>query len=353
MISELVSVIVPVYNVEHYLVRCVESLINQTYQQIEIILVNDGSKDKSGVICNQLATQDKRIVVIHKMNGGLSSARNEGLKHCKGGFISFLDSDDWYDHETFTKGMDIIKENDADIVFWSCVKEYQNDKHYVKSINTREEKLIFEGNRLNRLQRRTIGLTGDELRQPTKTDVFISAWGKIYKRKLIFESEVEFIDTKIVGSEDVAFNIEMFNRASKIVYLNEFLTHYWLENENSLTKNHGSTLYPRFNLYFWIDNYIKVNSLDSTYKQALENRFALSLINNVLSISSNRNKCSVANKIHDINKILRDSIYIRPLKQMQRSYLPKHWKIFFALAQLKLGAVLYLITISYMKIRDI
>ena len=98
----LVSVIVPVYNVEKYLNRCVDSLVQQTYHNLEIIMVDDGSKDNSGRICDLLAKQDKRIKVIHKLNGGLASARNAGIKKANGQYILFVDSDDWIELDTLS-----------------------------------------------------------------------------------------------------------------------------------------------------------------------------------------------------------------------------------------------------------
>lgn len=92
-----ISVVVPVYNVEAFLERCVHSLCRQTYTNLEIILVDDGSPDHSGDLCDTLAARDNRIVVIHKQNGGLSDARNTGIAHATGDYIAFVDSDDWYD----------------------------------------------------------------------------------------------------------------------------------------------------------------------------------------------------------------------------------------------------------------
>lgn len=113
--KELISVIVPVYNVEKYIKRCVESLISQTYSNLEIILVNDGSLDKSGDICDLLAMSDSRIKVIHKENGGLSSARNAGIAASKGDYVGFIDSDDWVSLDMYEYLMSLIQKNNADV----------------------------------------------------------------------------------------------------------------------------------------------------------------------------------------------------------------------------------------------
>ena len=112
----LLSVIIPVYNVEEYLVKCVESILGQTHQKLEIILVNDGSKDGSGVICDEFAARDSRVTVIHKENGGLSSARNAGLAVAKGEYISFIDSDDWIEADAYEHLLGLMRHYQVKLV---------------------------------------------------------------------------------------------------------------------------------------------------------------------------------------------------------------------------------------------
>ena len=109
MNEELISIIVPVYNVEEYLKECIDSIINQTYKRIEIILVDDGSTDKSGKICDDYAKIDKRIKVVHKENGGLSDARNVGISVSSGKYIAFVDSDDWVEKTMYKKCIVYVK----------------------------------------------------------------------------------------------------------------------------------------------------------------------------------------------------------------------------------------------------
>lgn len=348
--TPLISVIIPIYNVEKYLSRCIDSVINQKYTNLEIILVNDGSPDNSLAICQEYKNKDKRIAVLNKPNGGLSSARNEGLNLCTGEYISFLDSDDWLNIEAFDKGMNSLLTYNADIVFWSYTKEFQNMSLKIDCIKTDKNTILFENKSLSILKRRMVGLIDEELNEPTKTDAYISAWGKIYKREILLNPLVHFLDTKIVGSEDVPFNIEAFGKAKKVVYVNEGLIHYWMENENSLTKNHKNTLFPRFkNLYQWIIEYNQKQDNNELYSRGVENRFALSLINNVMSISSFRNIAPIKTKVKNINNILSDEMYGSSLKNLQFKYLPKQWKVFFKLAQLKQGLLLYLIAVLYFK----
>ena len=114
--DSLISIIVPVYNVEQYLSRCVNSLVNQTYHNIEIILVDDGSPDRCGEMCDEYAKRDKRVVVIHKSNGGLSDARNKGLDVAKGDYVMFVDSDDWIELETCSIIIGLAVKYEVDVV---------------------------------------------------------------------------------------------------------------------------------------------------------------------------------------------------------------------------------------------
>ncbi len=147
----LISVIIPVYNVEKYLGRCLESVLNQTYKNLEIILVDDGSKDNSGKICDEFALKDKRIKVIHKENGGLSSARNAGLKIAKGEFIGFVDSDDWIDYEMYEVLYKLMIEKKTDISCGNIVRttkefECNNKRKVIEQVYSKDEfaKMYFK-----------------------------------------------------------------------------------------------------------------------------------------------------------------------------------------------------------------
>ena len=124
----MVSIIIPVYNVEKYLPRCIESVLSQTYSSIEIILVDDGSVDNSGKICDEIASVNPKVKVIHKENGGLSDARNAGIKIAQGEYFSFIDSDDWIHEDTYRILADKIKQNHADIICFGMIELYENKR---------------------------------------------------------------------------------------------------------------------------------------------------------------------------------------------------------------------------------
>ena len=132
MLENLISVIVPVYNVELYLKRCVDSILEQTYKNLEIILVDDGSTDNSGVICNTYAQVDNRIKVIHKKNGGLSDARNKGLDIANGKYVSFIDSDDWIEKSMYLDCISSLERYKANIIICRRYRAYDDKRKNIE-----------------------------------------------------------------------------------------------------------------------------------------------------------------------------------------------------------------------------
>ena len=164
-----ISIVVPIYKVEQYLDKCVNSLINQTYKEIEIILVDDGSPDRCPEMCDKYAQEDTRIKVIHKVNGGLSDARNYGLKESLGDYVLFVDSDDYIDVETCEKFISIIEDNRPDIVVGNAYRLENNKKYFMKHTLNTNKKMI-----------RGTEYLKQELKSGT---MYMAAWLNLYKRK--------------------------------------------------------------------------------------------------------------------------------------------------------------------------
>ena len=163
---DLISVIVPVYNVEKYLDKCIQSIVDQTYTNLEIILVDDGSPDNSGAICDEWAEKDNRIKVIHKANGGLSDARNAGLDIATGEYIAFVDSDDYIELDFYDKLYNVIKATNCDISICNLRKVYENNNVSVNNCDTFE---ITEYSTTEAMS----ALIDDKIRQVV--------WNKLYK----------------------------------------------------------------------------------------------------------------------------------------------------------------------------
>lgn len=209
----LISVIVPVYNTEKYIERCVKSICNQSYHNLEIILVDDGSKDASGRICDQLAVEDSRIRVIHQPNAGVSSARNAGIE-AAGGYITFADSDDYLHPRMIERLHTVLKENEADIS--SC--EYTSDEPEL-SVNEAEISLIFD----------TVNGISDML---CNKNITYAVNGKLFLRSTV--NGVRF-HTEYSHNEDLLFCYEAFLRSKRIAHTKEKLYLYYT-NETSATR---------------------------------------------------------------------------------------------------------------------
>lgn len=220
----LISVIIPVYNVEQYLPQCVESVINQTYTNLQIILVNDGSTDKSGEICDKFAEIDNRICVIHKENGGLSSARNAGLNIAKGEYIIFLDSDDyWCDCYCLEKLSNELKNEEIDIIIFGMKKYYQIDNKFggehIPEMSNRD---VFDNEKI------TYTLMQNN-------EYIACACDKVIKRSLIEKNGLRFVEGQL--SEDIEWCAKLLLLNPVIRTVPECFYVYRQQNSSSITNN--------------------------------------------------------------------------------------------------------------------
>ena len=219
----LISVIVPVYNIEKYIARCIESIQNQTYRELEILLVDDGSTDSSGKICDEYAEKDERIQVIHRKNGGLSAARNTGIEVAKGEYIAFVDGDDWIDDTMYEEMAKLAKENTADFVAcrYRCIyKDYQIDGSTGKvTVYTQPLSMLIQ-----------------YLKEDEAFLIQHAAWNKLYHRDLLGEDR--FPEGK--WYEDIVFSAKILSRVKTGIYLDNALYNYVCEREDSIM-NAGMT----------------------------------------------------------------------------------------------------------------
>lgn len=223
----LVSVIVPVYNVEKYLNECVESICRQSYKNLEILLIDDGSTDNSGHICDNLSFSDKRISVYHKENEGLGFTRNYGLKKAKGKYIMFVDSDD-YIHIDSVKNMLITAEKEcAQLVIGGFLK-ITDAKQFIFEEKYKYE--VFENKQVkNILLPRMIGSC------PEKRDsIFTVVWGKLYLLESIINNKVIFLSERKMQSEDLAFQLNYIPYLNKVVVI-EDIVYFYRQTPLSLT----------------------------------------------------------------------------------------------------------------------
>lgn len=212
--KSLISIIIPVYNVCEYLEKCLDSVINQTYNNLEIILVDDGSSDGSEKICDEYAMKDKRVKVIHKENGGVASARNEGVKHSAGAYIGWIDSDDFACSNMFERLYELAQENDADIVICD---------NYINEINE-------DGSKLEVYTMKAKDIMPDVLLDKITSHL----WNKLFKRELF--NDILFPDISV--AEDVAVMHKIFEKANNVTFTKEKLYLYFRRRSNNLTNNY-------------------------------------------------------------------------------------------------------------------
>ena len=214
MENELISVIVPIYNVENYLRMCLDSIQNQTYTNFECLLINDGSPDSSAEICREYVDKDSRFRYFEKENGGVSSARNLGMKCANGDYITFVDPDDWIDPDYLEILYLKMMEYDADVAIATYKKYSVSDGCYYFHVLDQDyyEKIY----------------TGDELLaelpyRESFDSTFNVSWGKLFKRSLLYS--LVFNEQRVMG-EDLEFNFKVFLRLNKCLYIHKPLYNF-------------------------------------------------------------------------------------------------------------------------------
>lgn len=250
-----VSIIVPVYNAEKYLVKCLDSVVNQTLKNVEIIFVDDGSTDKSSEICKSYAEQDERIIYFKKENEGLAAARQDGMERASGEYVGFVDSDDWLELNMYERMYAVAKEHDADVVFSNCYKDESKKNSYYLEPGVYDRKAIEE----KILPRSLAGISSNG----TNSVIRWSNCLRLYRMDLIKENNIKF-GRGFRRSQDLQLTFETALYAQKYVSINdEYLYHNRDDsNGNSLsrgyTKKYWKLIRPLIDkLYEDVENYKK------------------------------------------------------------------------------------------------
>lgn len=268
----LISVIVPVYNVAKYLPRCLDSLINQTYKNIEIILVDDGSTDGSGEICDEYAASDSRVNVFHTPNGGVSRARNVALDNAGGEYITFVDSDDWLERDWTADAIAEIRKADVDLYIGG----------YVKSYEAGSDKVV------HKYMPRAILTNMECLKEMymQKIEDTAFAWevcGKLFHRKLW--NGVRFRENISVQEDGIAF-FEILQRTKKAVYVPAYTYHYFYRPGSAVNAVSTKHIYDGFCADQILYQYaMDIN--DDEFRQAMYSRYILSRLGVSLYLSWN------------------------------------------------------------------
>lgn len=293
-----ISIIIPIYNADDYIEKCVNSILNQTYKNYEIILIDDGSTDNSLAICNNYASKNENIKVIHIENGGPSRARNIGIKNASGEYILFIDADDVIKNDMIEKLVLIC--DDADVVMCS----YYQCKNYQK---LDKDKIVFDHKLGNNIfkegQIKNIFVKGFY----TNNIVGLwSMWNKLYKRNFIKKNDI-ILNESLIRAEDFWFNFDIFCYAQKVITTSEPLYYYMQVNDNSIMHRIRYSQYDE-----WVNNRKKLLQKNEILKIKID--YCVFYKNFLYNVSVYIRYLAQQKEKEKIYKILQDKFYLENLK---------------------------------------
>ena len=340
----MISIIIPIYNAEAFLEKCLDSILSQTYQDLEIICVNDGSKDNSLKILARYQMKDPRIVIHNQENQGLSGARNSGIRIANGEWFMFVDSDDWLEADCCQRAYEAVKQNE-DLIVYSYIREFANKslpKHVLG-----DQEANFDANNITSLFERLIA-PNEKGMGPENLDSLSTAWGKLYKTEIIIAHNIWFVDTKKIGTEDLLFNVYYFTYIKSAHYIPQFLYHYRKIENSSLSSANKPFLIPQWEkLFSMIKEWIMPLNNPRLMK-ALENRRALCIVGVGLNIL-------FAHEGHryqyrKLKAFMQKGWYRKAINQLSLNNLPIHWKFFYACAKANYSLGVYVLLLAIYKI---
>ena len=325
----MISIIVPIYNTEKYLPKCLDSLIGQSYRDIEIICVDDGSSDGSLKVLEAYREKDDRVVVISQENSGVSEARNNGIAKAQGDWLMFVDSDDWLEYDTCEQ---VIKCGEHDLVFFSYIREFKKTSASKQVLGN--SATFYEKDSLDYLYERLIAPKGNELRYPDKLDSLSTLWGKLYRTAIIKNNGILMSSSHERGTlEDLLFNVQYFKYMHNAYYLPSYLYHYRKTRGDSIVYSYKPDLEDK-----WLSVYSEIErSFPIRKKQeltdALQRREALCLFGLGLNITFS--KTGWNKECRMLSKILHSEWYTSAIKKLPLSAMPLHWRCFYTMAKWK------------------
>lgn len=303
----LLSIIVPIYNVEKYLVECIQSVLEQEYKDYELILVDDGSPDNCGHICDSFAQKDSRIKVIHKQNGGLSDARNNGLNIARGEYILFLDSDDYMKSDSLDDAMRLL--NNKDMLICPIIKTYPDGELVVNELPIRGI---------------TESLDRDSLynRMASSRTFLWKSGNNIYRRRIIEENAIMF-EVDLIGAEDCDFFMRFVRVSNNYILYNKAIIHYRLDREGSITNIMSYSAILGELKVFQANHYIYQDK--ESYHEELKRYFANKYANSISLL----NRISVGEELeHIIQYLDGNSSVLRDTQGMKYIIARWLWRIF-------------------------
>ena len=328
----MISVIVPVYNVEKYLEQCVDSILQQTITDLEVILVDDGSTDKSALICDEYQVRDTRIKVLHKQNGGLMSAWKAGVQMSKGDYIGFVDSDDWIDSDMYMTLYQTAVKSSADIVLCGWIREGKNKREkepmYIESGKYDRDSL--EKNIFPKML--SFGKMLERYISPNRVT-------KLFKRELL-EKNFKYFDEKVSIGEDLITSFSCILDAKSIYMLAEYFPYHYRLNESSIME--------KADFQFCRKSLLMIQQFRRIVKEKNRTGFDVQLNNDLLSLAYwgterlVKSDATKKEKIKYIQSMLNDHDFRVALQNQTLSKHNKKCAVYIVLSQLKFASGLYM-----------
>lgn len=326
--APLVSIVVPIYKVEAFLTRCVESLLSQTYESTEIILVDDGSPDNCPKICDDYESAHANVKVVHKPNGGLSSARNAGMDKATGKYIFFVDSDDWLDSDCIANLVEIAERTNVQMV--RTRGKYANWPNHEDGTvcDFGIENMMVEGVYDREKIEREILPICIATKQITFGPI-VSAWGNLYRLDFLNEHEIRFFED-IKYSEDAIVNAMVLMNANSFYYLNSHQYYNYFFNDKSITKSYRADR--------WASNKIQMKRFDEVFgdikKYDIPDQIWLKRMFLILNALSERKYISdKKERVKYCSGICRDAMTVEAMKHLKLVDVP--WKLYVILILIK------------------
>ncbi len=340
-----ISIIIPIYNAEEYLRECLDSAVNQTLKDIEIILVDDGATDSSPSICDEYAAKDERVRVIHKENGGVCDARNVGMAETKTKWFTFLESDDWLPLDACEKLVEKAKVYNADFVLGTYYKVSTSGKT-VKHPFDKEEMVFSSDEERLFLSESILGLVKSRLRRPDNVDSLLTDTAKLFSTEIVRRNDLKWVSRKEIYSDCLDFLLRYSLLSSKAVYFDEPIYFYRRTNVGSQTAG-----YRKDTLKLWLiqfdalEKLISENRLDSL-RGAYYSRVCFSII----PIGGNAYRTgNRKDAMREVKEALNQPIYKTAFKNFKISALPLKYRPLFFFAKRKLYWLFYEMTVVMRK----
>lgn len=324
------SFILPVYNVEKYIKKCVDSLLNQTYENFEVILINDGSKDKSEDVCKEMVKKDSRVSLYNQVNSGVSVARNLGIDKSSGDWLVFIDPDDWVDKDYLLNFYNSIEEN-VDIIICDDIVEFPK-KSIINNIFI--ESCEFVGNKKDDLLLQFFSKNSCSY-FPQNHDCS-SPWGKIYRKEFVLKNGIRF-EPELRRAQDKVFNLYAFELASTIKYINIPQYHYRMNETSTWGKYSPNIINDLEKLYEHMRKFIlKYKTDNDVFLSSFYEKIALS-INSIFRQYYYHKDCELSNreKKKEIDNFLHEGLFKEALVNIDLKKLSFQEKVFIIFVKIR------------------